>query len=158
MRARAARSLGAPVSAFGLMVLTLTAALPSAGNVAILASAGATVRLGLNLPNDFGQQIIDAPASNNGGLATARHWSIYAFTGANGRAVAHDITLDGNTFRGGPSVDRVPFVDDLIWGAAIQPCRYFEVRYAHVNRSHQFHGQQGNDIFGSLDARFMFSF
>jgi len=33
----AVRALGAPVSAFGLMVLTLTAALPSASNVALLA-------------------------------------------------------------------------------------------------------------------------
>lgn len=33
----AARALGAPVSAFGLMVLTLTAALPSASNAALLA-------------------------------------------------------------------------------------------------------------------------
>jgi malonate transporter len=33
----AARALGAPVPPFGLMVLTLTAALPSAGNVSILA-------------------------------------------------------------------------------------------------------------------------
>jgi malonate transporter len=33
----AARALGAPVPAFGLMVLTLTAALPSASNVSVLA-------------------------------------------------------------------------------------------------------------------------
>ena len=35
--ASAARALGAPVSPFGLMVLTLTAALPSASNVSLLA-------------------------------------------------------------------------------------------------------------------------
>ena len=33
----AARALGAPLSPFGLMVLTLTAALPSASNVSLLA-------------------------------------------------------------------------------------------------------------------------
>jgi len=128
------------------------------GNVAIFATAGVMLRAGLNLPKDFGMQLIDSPASNNGGLATSAHWSAYVFAAADARVIAHDITLDGNTFRGGPSVDKRNFVDDLSWGMAVQPCRYFEVRYAHVIRSRQFHGQQGNDVFGSIDARFMFSF
>ncbi|HSY18703.1 MAG TPA: lipid A deacylase LpxR family protein [Candidatus Acidoferrales bacterium] len=128
------------------------------GNVAILATAGATLRIGLNLPNDFGQQIIDSLASNNGGLATSPQWSAYFFAGVDGRAIAHDITLDGNTFRGGPHVEKRDFVDDMTLGVAFQPCRYFEIRYAHINRSRQFHGQQGNDVFGSIDIRWMFSF
>jgi len=128
------------------------------GNISILATASATLRLGLNLPNDFGQQIIDSPASNNGGLAVSPHWSAYVFAGVTGRAIAHDITLDGNTFRGGPHVDKRDFVDDMTLGIAVQPCRYFEIRYSHINRSRQFHGQQGNDVFGSIDVRFMFEF
>jgi len=36
------------------------------GNVDIFATAGATLRVGLNLPSDFGQQLIDSPASANG--------------------------------------------------------------------------------------------
>ena len=128
------------------------------GNVAIFATAGATVRLGLNLPPDFGMQVIDSPASNNGGRFTTRHSSIYLFASADGRYVAHDITLDGNSFRDGPRVDKFNWVDDLTWGCAVQPCRYFEIRYAHVTRSRQFRGQRGNDVFGSLDACFTFNF
>ena len=129
-----------------------------AGNIAIFATAGATVRLGLNLPQDFGHQIIDSPASANGGLAAKPHWSVYFFAGADGRLVAHDIALDGNTFRGGPHVDKRDFVDDLICGFALEPCRFVEISYAHVNRSRQFRGQQGNDVFGSIDARIGFPF
>ena len=128
------------------------------GNVAIFATAGATLRIGLNLPQDFGMQIIDSPAAANGGAVKKLHWSVYAFASADERAIAHDITLDGNTFRAGPSVDKRNFVDDLTWGVAVEPCRFIELRYAHVNRSRQFHGQQGNDVFGSIDARFMFEF
>jgi len=128
------------------------------GNVAIFGTAGATMRLGLNLPPDFGYQIIDSPASANGGRLTKPHSSIYLFAGADIRYVAHDITLDGNSFRSGPRVDKMNWVNDLTWGLAVQPCRYLEIRYAHVTRSRQFHGQSGNDIFGSFDVRFTYAF
>ena len=75
-----------------------------------------------------------------------------------GRYVAHDITLDGNSFRSGPHVEKLNWVDDLTWGLAVQPCRYLEIRYAHVTRSRQFRGQRGNDIFGSFDVRFTYAF
>jgi hypothetical protein len=128
------------------------------GNVAIFGTAGATLRLGLNLPPDFGMQIIDSPASANGGLLPAPHSSVYFFAGADLRFVARDIALDGNSFRSGPSVKKRNWVDDLTWGFAVQPCRFVEIRYAHVSRSRQFHGQRGNDVFGSIDGRLMFSF
>jgi hypothetical protein len=126
--------------------------------VAIYGQAGAVARLGLNLPEDFGQQIIDSPASNNGGVPEKKHSSIYMFVGADGRLVSHDIALDGNSFRGGPHVSKRTFVNDLSWGGAIQPCRYFEVRYTHINRSRQFHGQAGNDVFGSIDVKLSVDF
>jgi lipid A 3-O-deacylase len=128
------------------------------GNVAIYGQAGATLRLGLNLPEDFGAQIIDSPAANNGGLTVSNHCSIYLFAGADGRFVAHDIALDGNSFRGGPHIEKRTFVDDLVWGFTIQPWRRVEISYTHVNRGRQFHGQQGNDVFGSIDAKFSFDF
>jgi hypothetical protein len=50
-------------------------------------------------------QINDSPASVNGGLTRQAPWFFgYAFGSVDGRAVGRDITLDGNSFRGGPSV------------------------------------------------------
>ncbi|HEY5041444.1 MAG TPA: lipid A deacylase LpxR family protein [Verrucomicrobiae bacterium] len=128
------------------------------GNVTDFATAGVTARLGFNLPPDFGMQIIDSPASVNGGLMPSPRFSIYTFAGVDGRAVARDITLDGNSFRNGPGVDKYNFVNDLSWGVAAQIGRHLEVSYAQVTRSKQFHGQVNKDVFGSIEAKFMCSF
>jgi lipid A 3-O-deacylase len=129
------------------------------GNVFTFATAGATGRLGYNLPHDFGEQIIDSPASVNGGFTRRTpRFSAYAFGGLDGRAVGHDITLDGNSFRSGPSVEKNVFVGDLSWGFAIQAFRHFEATYTHVTRTEEFHGQRGDDIFGSITVKLNFCF
>jgi hypothetical protein len=128
------------------------------GNVDIFGTAGISARLGINLPPDFGMQIIDSPASMNGGLVSTPRFSIYTFAGVDGRALAHDITLDGNSFRSGPCVEKYNFVNDLSWGLAARIGRHFEISYAQITRSKQFHGQVNKDVFGSIDAKFMFAF
>lgn len=128
------------------------------GNVADFGTVGVTARLGINLPPNFGMQIIDSPASMNGGLMPSPCFSIYAFAGVDGRAVLHDITLDGNSFRNGPSVDKHTFVNDLSWGVALRIGRHFEVGWTQITRSKQFTQQVGKDVFGSIDVEVMFSF
>lgn len=129
------------------------------GNVNTFATMGATMRLGWNLPQDFGVQIIDSPASVNGGLTRQTPESFaYVFGGLDGRAVGHDITLDGNTFRGGPSVDKNYFVADLSWGVAFQIFRHTEITYTRVIRTEEFHGQNRADIFGSVTIKGKFDF
>lgn len=129
------------------------------GNVAIFGSAGATARLGWNLPDDFGVQIIDSPAAVNGGLSDRKNsFSAYLFAGAEGRLVGHDITLDGNSYQTSQSVQKYDCVNDLSWGFAIQPCRHLEFSYVQVTRSKEFVGQRQKDVFGSFDVKFMCSF
>jgi lipid A 3-O-deacylase len=121
------------------------------GNVFTFATAGSAFRLGYNLPKDFGEQIIDSPASANGGFSPTEKWfSVYTFAGVDGRAIARDITLDGNTFRDSPSIAKNYFVGDLSLGAAIQFGRHVELAYVHINRTKEFRGQNDQDIFGSL--------
>ena len=130
------------------------------GNVQIFATAGATMRLGYNLPQDFGVQNIDSPASVNGGLT--RHtppFFAYLFGGVDGRAVAHDISLDGNSFNNsGPSVDKNTLVADVTWGFAVQVCTHIEFTYEHIIRTEQFKGQDRNDLIGSLTLKAKFAF
>src|SRR5882724_7650472 len=130
------------------------------GNVQIFATAGATMRLGYNLPQDFGYQIIDSPATVNGGLTRhAPPFFGYLFGGIDGRAVAHDITLDGNSFNSsGPSVDKNTLVGDVSFGFALQFCSHIEITYDHVIRTEEFKHQFHNDVFGSLALKAKFGF
>ena len=129
------------------------------GNVMIFGDLGATLRVGMNLPDDFGVQIIDAPASLNGGTTpTSSPFSFYAFGDVDGRAVGQNLFLDGNTLRNGPSVDRIPLVADFSCGVALSLFRYLELSYTRVVRTHEFVGQKNADAFGSLTAKAMLQF
>lgn len=129
------------------------------GNVNISGTVGITTRVGWNLPDDFGVQIIDSPSAvNGGGSERKNNFSVYAFAGADGRLVGRDITLDGNSWRTSQSVKKYDWVNDLSWGIAVQPCAHFELSWVQVTRSKQFSGQQNKDVFGSLNFKFMWGF
>jgi hypothetical protein len=49
-------------------------------------------------------------------------------------------------------------VGELSWGLAARMFRHLELAYNHVNRTDQFHGQQGGDRFGSLMVKLLFMF
>ena len=94
----------------------------SLGNIFTYAAAGAMVRFGQRLRADWGQPRIQPALSgsdfvNHGALHDGPAW--YVFAGTEGRAVARNIFLDGNTWEDGPSVDKKPFVADLTAGAAV---------------------------------------
>src|SRR4051812_10325309 len=75
----------------------------SLGNVMTYAGAGAMVRFGYNIPDDFGVQTIDSLANQTGDRFVRTHpfgWYIYA--GAEGRAVLHNAFLDGNLYQPSP--------------------------------------------------------
>jgi len=69
----------------------------SLGNVYTYAGAGAMVRFGYNIPDDFGVQNIDSLATQTGGRsAETRSFGAYLSAAADGRAVLHNAFLDGN--------------------------------------------------------------
>ncbi len=130
------------------------------GNVQIFATAGATMRIGYNLPHDFGIPLIDSPYTSNGGLTShTPPFFGYLFGGLAGRAVGHDITLDGNSFNdSGPSVHKYPFVGDVTWGFAMQFCTHIEFSYTHIIRTEEFRHQDNADHIGSLTLKAKFAF
>ncbi len=138
--------------------------MPALGNVFTFATAGVTGRLGLNLPPDFGEATIDSAGSVNSGLTPdARALSVWVFGGVDGRAVGQNITLDGSWFQSDPTVNGQSWVADVIYGLAIgfhPPPRFpqFEFAFTHVERTHEFHGQNGNDVFGSLTLKLNWGF
>ena len=85
------------------------------GNVYTYAAVGGSVRWGRNLPNDYGPPRI-RPGLHGGGFFDPKPDSKigwYLFAGIEGRAVARNIFLDGNTFRDSHSVDKRPIVGDF---------------------------------------------
>lgn len=119
----------------------------SLGNVQTHATAGATLRLGINLPSDFGVAL-----ARGGSIAAApvddldprveggRGFSFFVFAGAEGRAVARDIVLDGNTWKDSRSVDKEPLVADLMAGFGLVAGRW-QLTGTLVHRTKEFETQ-----------------
>lgn len=82
-------------------------------------------------------------------------WSWYAFAGIEGRAVARNIFLDGNTFANSHSVDKKYFVADLNGGVALTYDRY-RLSYTLVYRTLEFDGQDDPSVFGALTFGYRF--
>jgi lipid A 3-O-deacylase len=129
----------------------------SLGNIQAYANTGGTVRLGFNLPSDFGVQLIRGGGGANSPIddrdprvAPDRSWSFFIFGAADGRAVARDLFLDGNTFRDSPSVDKRPFVADLSYGFGLIAGRW-QLTFTQVYRTREFETQPHKyNEFGSL--------
>jgi len=77
-------------------------------------------------------------------------WSWYLFAGLDGRAVARNIFLDGNSFdNDGPDVDKRYFVGDATAGIAFTLYNY-RLSYTANYRTKEFDGQPEDTTFGSI--------
>lgn len=77
-------------------------------------------------------------------------WSWYLFAGLDGRAVARNIFLDGNTFdNDAPTVDKKILVGDAVAGIAFTLYDY-RLSYTANYRTKEFDGQPDDTIFGSI--------
>jgi lipid A 3-O-deacylase len=129
------------------------------GNVMIDAAAGGMIRIGRDLPSDYGPPRIKPGLSGSdfflSDTDSGHDFGWYVFAGAEGRAVAHNIFLDGNTFATSQSVPKKTLVADFQAGVAII---VYGVRLtaSEVIRTQEFVGQHGNDQFGSISASFNF--
>jgi hypothetical protein len=111
----------------------------AAGNIATYGGIGANAGIGWNIPNEF--ETAKTPS------ALAYGW--YFFMGLEGRAIARNIFLDGNTIRSSHHVDKKALVGDFRAGLTVALKR-FEVTLFQTFRSREFKGQKHNDSFGSL--------
>ncbi|MGE4313722.1 MAG: lipid A deacylase LpxR family protein [Pseudobdellovibrionaceae bacterium] len=80
-------------------------------------------------------------------------WSV--FGGVDGRAVARNLFLDGNTFADSHSIDKKTFVADFNAGASVTIGRT-RISYTNVYRTKEFDGQDDSSVFGgiSISRRF----
>ena len=125
----------------------------SAGNVFTYANAGGEARFGWCLPSDFGSNLIRPSGDSNGPRRAPFNFLLFAAT--DGRAVARDITLDGNTFGDSASVDKKNFVADFYAGASCGTT-HWQLTYAQAYRTREFDGQDHLSVFGSLSLTFFY--
>lgn len=125
------------------------------GNVMTYGNLGATLRVGYNMPNDYGPPRIEPSLPGTGYFERQEEFGWYLFAGLDGRAVARNIFLDGNTFRDSRSVDKNIFVGDVQVGIAFA-LGSTRIAYTHVFRTPEFDGQKNADKFGALGVSVQF--
>jgi lipid A 3-O-deacylase len=131
----------------------------TAGNVFTFAETGFLVRWGRGLKADWGPEMIRPGYSGTSYFSGDRAgvkvgWDI--FFGTQGRAVARNIFLDGNTFQNSRSVVKERVVADLIVGAELFSARGLRFGFSLVARTPEFRKQKGIDNFGSFDGTYTF--
>jgi lipid A 3-O-deacylase len=124
------------------------------GNVYDYVDAGAMARFGFNLPKDYGPMRIQ-PSLPGSDYFEPAGLGAYVFAGVDGRAIARNLFLDGNTFETSRSVAKKNLVGDLILGAAIT-FDSFRLAYTHDIRTREYKTQPKADQFGSVDLTFRF--
>lgn len=123
------------------------------GNVATHAAAGAVMRLGWRLPEDFGPDLIRPGGENSTNGGGPRRFGAYVYASSEARVVIRDIFLDGNTWRASHSVDKRPLVADLNLGFVLH-WPHFRLTYTQNYRTKEFYGQPRRDVFGSVGFSF----
>ncbi|MEO6525545.1 MAG: lipid A deacylase LpxR family protein [Gemmatimonadaceae bacterium] len=109
------------------------------GTLRTALSAGARARVGPGLRHPW---LVDERASS---------WETYLFLGAGARAVAHDLFLDGTTFRPSVRAERVPFVPSWDAGVSVRYRRLgFEYRVATEGRAYR--GGPSSHSYSGLSA------
>lgn len=121
----------------------------SVGNIYTHAASSLMFRVGYDLPSDYGPPIIRPNLPGSDFFAPSHSFGWYLFTGLEGRVVARNIFLDGNTFRDSHSVDKNLFVGGAQAGIAMT-YENTRIAYTHILRTREFSGQPSNEQFGAL--------
>jgi lipid A 3-O-deacylase len=119
------------------------------GNAHTHLSAGSFIRIGHNLPDDYGPPRIAPAASGSGYFRPTNSRSWYFYAGSEGRLVGRDLFIEGNTFGGRDGVEARHMVGEL-FGGLVYAHGPFRVSYTHVWRSREFEAQLAAQDYGAL--------
>lgn len=116
----------------------------TAGNVMTYGELGGILRFGRNLEVDYGPAHMRPSLSGTtyfNGDSLVDSFGFYFFIGAQGRAVARNIFLDGNSFQDSRDVGSNVLVGDLTGGAALFWGDAVKLDVTATHRTKEFEGQ-----------------
>lgn len=126
----------------------------SLGNILIEARTGFTLSLGRYLDAQFpAARIEPGPALPPSQSKKRLYWNV--FMGMEGRAVAHNLFLDGSTFRDSHSVDRKVFTGDVHFGMTLGTGPV-SGSFTYVVRAKEFETQTSIQQYGSFTLSYHF--
>lgn len=129
----------------------------SLGNVYTLASGGITLQVSPSQARWQDTPIRVRPSIPGSGYFASDEgnsgWLF--FVGLQGRAVARNLFLDGNTFTDSPSVDKEPFVLDANAGVA-WTVGHVRLSFSAIYRTREFKTQQDDTLFGAISVAYRF--
>jgi len=120
----------------------------SLGTLRTEARVGLAARIGQRIDSDYGPPRV-RPSFAGAEYFSGGRFSWNVFAGVQGRAVAHNVFLDGNTFEDSASVDRNPYVADFQTGFSIGAGDW-RLAYTYVWRTEEFETQPTRQDFGAL--------
>ncbi|MFK5914851.1 MAG: lipid A deacylase LpxR family protein [Woeseiaceae bacterium] len=123
------------------------------GNVYTYAASGIMFRFGTHLNNDLAPPNIRPGFPGLSLFRPTQQSSWYLFAGIEGRAVARNIFLDGNTFSDSHSVDKKPLVADFQYGFVFQTGG-MRFSISNMIRTKEFEGQKDETKFGAVNISF----
>ena len=128
------------------------------GNVFIDAHAGGMIRLGTLLDEDLGPA---RPSMANGdnfvnpNVNVEKRTSIYVFASGQGIAIARNVFLDGNTFRGSHRVTKYPFIIETEFGV-VGHYHNWSGSWRFVSRSPEFEQRSKINSFASISLGYTY--
>ncbi len=123
----------------------------SLGNVYTLAETGFTINIAPSMDRWQDMPLLVRPSIPGSGFFQSQRGKIgwYFFGGMQGRLVARNIFLDGNTFSDSYHVDKEPIVVDANAGIALTVGNT-RLSYTLIYRTKEFDGQDDNALFGAI--------
>lgn len=130
------------------------------GNMLVQGQAGGFVRVGYNVPDDSGPTLVRGmgfmpPPRRDSSHPAKSDWGFAISAGSVAHLVLHDITLDGNTIKDSPSVDKEYLVPMTGVGIGVGN-RRFQASFSYIFWGKEFKGQDDYSKFGSLTLSYFF--
>ena len=142
-------------SPFGIGVDVTPAAGMNLGNIETDAIVGSMFRIGYDLPADYGPPRVRPSLPGSDFFIPTKEIGGYLFAGIEGRGVARNIFLDGNTFAHSQHISKEPFVGSAEAGIAFT---YGQARlsYTQVYLTREFTEQKSPEQFGVVTLSYRF--
>lgn len=127
----------------------------SLGNINTSTSVGGALRIGYDLPDDYGPPRIRPSLPGADFFVPRNVFGYYFFASTHTQLVLRNIFLDGNTFRNSHSVDKEILTADVQLGIAVN-YKNLRISYSHIFMTKEFKGQRTAPEFGSISASYRF--